>query len=132
MLQIENLTKLYGVVIGVNDMSVELPSGAYGLLGPNGSGKTTLLNIITGQLKATVGEVRILGERPWKNEAVMKRIGFCSALDILQTKTTGLEWVTLCRNPSISVYSVTHSRPVVLVCRISRALQNPIRFITAS
>ncbi|MDB4864270.1 ABC transporter ATP-binding protein [Pirellulaceae bacterium] len=95
MLQIENLTKLYGVVIGVNDMSVELPSGAYGLLGPNGSGKTTLLNIITGQLKSTVGEVRVLGERPWKNEAVLKRIGFCSALDILQTKTTGLEWVTL-------------------------------------
>lgn len=95
MLEIENLTKLYGVVIGVNDMSVKLPGGAYGLLGPNGSGKTTLLNIITGQLKSTVGDVRVLGERPWKNEALMKRIGFCSALDILQTKTTGLEWVTL-------------------------------------
>ncbi len=95
MLEIENLTKLYGVVIGVNDMSVSLPSGAYGLLGPNGSGKTTLLNIITGQLKSTVGKVRVLGEPPWKNEALMKRIGFCSALDILQTKTTGLEWVTL-------------------------------------
>ena len=95
MLEIENLTKLYGVVIGVNDMSVKLPGGAYGLLGPNGSGKTTLLNIITGQLKSTVGDVRVLGKRPWKNEALMKRIGFCSALDILQTKTTGLEWVTL-------------------------------------
>ena len=95
MLKIESLTKLYGVVIGVNDMSVELPQGAYGLLGPNGSGKTTLLNIITGQLKSTVGTVSVLGERPWKNEALMKRIGFCSALDILQTKTTGLEWVTL-------------------------------------
>ena len=95
MLKIESLTKLYGVVIGVNDMSVELPRGAYGLLGPNGSGKTTLLNIITGQLKSTVGTVSVLGERPWKNEALMKRIGFCSALDILQTKTTGLEWVTL-------------------------------------
>jgi len=95
MLQIEHLTKLYGIVIGVNDMTVDLPSGAYGLLGPNGSGKTTLLNIITGQLKPTVGQVRVLGERPWKNESLMHRIGFCSALDILQTKTSGLEWVTL-------------------------------------
>ncbi len=95
MLKIESLTKLYGVVIGVNDMTVELPQGAYGLLGPNGSGKTTLLNIITGQLQSTVGTVSVLGENPWKNEALMKRIGFCSALDILQTKTTGLEWVTL-------------------------------------
>ena len=75
MLKIESLTKLYGVVIGVNDMSVELPQGAYGLLGPNGSGKTTLLNIITGQLRSTVGNVSVLGERPWKNEALMKRIG---------------------------------------------------------
>lgn len=95
MLKIESLTKLYGVVIGVNDMTVDLPQGAYGLLGPNGSGKTTLLNIITGQLQSTVGTVSVLGENPWKNEALMKRIGFCSALDILQTKTTGLEWVTL-------------------------------------
>ena len=76
-------------------MSVELPKGAYGLLGPNGSGKTTLLNLITGQLKPTVGQVEVLGERPWKNNVLMKRIGFSSALDILQTKTTGLEWVTL-------------------------------------
>lgn len=95
MLQIEHLTKLYGIVIGVNDMTVDLPSGAYGLLGPNGSGKTTLLNIITGQLKPTVGNVHVLGEHSWKNETLMRRIGFCSALDILQTKTTGLEWVTL-------------------------------------
>ena len=95
MLQIEHLTKLYGIVIGVNDMTVDLPSGAYGLLGPNGSGKTTLLNNITAQLKPTVGQVRVLGERPWKNEPLMHRIGFCSALDILQTKTSGLEWVTL-------------------------------------
>ncbi|MAQ90995.1 MAG: ABC transporter [Rhodopirellula sp.] len=95
MLKISNLTKLYGIVIGVNDMSVDLPKGAYGLLGPNGSGKTTLLNLITGQLKPTVGQVEVLGERPWKNNVLMKRIGFSSALDILQTKTTGLEWVTL-------------------------------------
>ncbi|MBA61393.1 MAG: ABC transporter [Planctomycetaceae bacterium] len=95
MLQIEALTKLYGIVIGVNDMTLNLPSGAYGLLGPNGSGKTTLLNIITGQLKPTVGKVTVLGQRPWKNEDLRKRIGFSSALDILQTRTSGLEWVAL-------------------------------------
>ena len=49
MIQLHNATKLYGTVIGVNDISLELEPGAYGLLGPNGSGKTTLLNLITGQ-----------------------------------------------------------------------------------
>jgi ABC-type multidrug transport system ATPase subunit len=47
-------------VIGVNDFTLTLPPGAYGLLGPNGSGKSTLLNLITGQLRPTLGTVRVL------------------------------------------------------------------------
>ena len=49
MLSLAHVTKLYGSVIGVNDVSVELGQGAHGLLGPNGAGKTTLFRMITGQ-----------------------------------------------------------------------------------
>ena len=59
MIQLHNATKLYGTVIGVNDISLDLEPGAYGLLGPNGSGKTTLLNLITGQLSPTIGTVHL-------------------------------------------------------------------------
>ena len=76
MLKISNLTKLYNILIGVNDMSVDLPKGAYGLLGPNGSGKTTLLNLITGQLKPTVGQVEGLAYRGHKIELLAEKSCF--------------------------------------------------------
>ncbi len=55
MIELKNVSKLYGNVIGVNDITVELPSGAYGLVGPNGSGKTTFINLLTGQLHPDLG-----------------------------------------------------------------------------
>ena len=59
------LTKRYGAVEALSDVSVELPAGKIiGLLGPNGSGKTTLIKILAGLLTPTAGEVRICGEEP--------------------------------------------------------------------
>ena len=79
MIQFEATTKLYGPVIGVNDIELSLEPGSYGLLGPNGSGKTTLLNLITGQLKATQGEVTLFGMSPLAKDSILQRIGFCPA-----------------------------------------------------
>ena len=56
-----SVTKLYGVVIGVNDLSLELEPGVHGLLGPNGAGKSTLIKLITGQLRPTEGTIRVFG-----------------------------------------------------------------------
>ena len=58
MIEIRHLTKLYGPVIGVNDVTVDLGAGAHGLLGPNGAGKTTFLGLITGQHGDGRGERR--------------------------------------------------------------------------
>jgi ABC-2 type transport system ATP-binding protein len=81
-------------VIGVNDISIELPAGAYGLLGPNGSGKSTLLNLIMGQLRPSLGTVRVFGEAPFGNDALFRRIGFCPSGEGLYASVCGLEWVT--------------------------------------
>jgi ABC-2 type transport system ATP-binding protein len=93
MLALANVTKLYGTVIGVNDVTVELGPGAHGLLGPNGAGKTTLLGLVTGQLRPTMGTVRIFGERPFANPRVLARIGYCPAGDLLERGATPREWV---------------------------------------
>ena len=62
MLQVEHLTRRYGPVTAVDDLSFEISEvGVYGFLGPNGAGKSTTMNIMTGCLSATAGTVKISG-----------------------------------------------------------------------
>ena len=62
MIEIEHLTKRYGAVTAVSDLSLTIDSGQiYGFLGPNGAGKSTTMNIMTGCLSATEGTVHIGG-----------------------------------------------------------------------
>jgi ABC-2 type transport system ATP-binding protein len=89
-----HLSKWYGQVIGVNDITLTLPPGITGLLGPNGAGKSTFMKLMTGQLKPSKGEVTVLGERIWQNPALFRRIGFCPEQDAFYERMTGLEWVT--------------------------------------
>ncbi len=90
----DRVSKWYGQVIGLNDVSVEVGSGVTGLLGPNGAGKSTFMKLITGQLKPSKGAVRVLGEPVWGNPGLFFRIGFCPEQDSFYERMTGLEWVT--------------------------------------
>ena len=90
---LEHLSKWYGQVIGLNDVSVEVPAGVTGLLGPNGAGKSTLMKLVTGQLKPSQGRVTVLGEPIWGNPALYARIGFCPEQDAFYDRMTGAEWV---------------------------------------
>lgn len=94
LLTARSLTKLYGVVIGVNDVSLDLEPGVIGLLGPNGAGKSTLLNLITGQLKPTEGTIELFGEAPWNNPRVLRRLGFCPEQDAFYDNDSALAFVT--------------------------------------
>ena len=89
----EHVSKWYGQVIGLNDVNVTVPPGVTGLLGPNGAGKSTFMKLITGQLKPSKGEVKVLGERIWRNPDLYFRIGFCPEQDAFYERMTGLEWV---------------------------------------
>jgi len=93
MIEFRNVTKLYGSVIGVNDISMSLEPGAYGLLGPNGSGKTTFINLILGQLRPTIGQVTVFGGNPWNSDAMLRRIGICPAVEVLYNNVSAYEWV---------------------------------------
>ena len=89
----DHLSKWYGQVIGLNDVSVSIPPGITGLLGPNGAGKSTLLKLLTAQLKPSKGSITVLGEPVWGNPRIFFRIGFCPEQDAFYDRMTGLEWV---------------------------------------
>lgn len=95
-LVIENLSKKYGDVLALNDVSIKVGSGEIvGLLGPNGAGKSTLLKIIVGILRPTSGSVKLDGidvlEKP---EAAKKIIGYLPENASLYTNLTLLEFLT--------------------------------------
>ena len=90
----EKLSKWYGQVSGLNDVSVTVPAGITGLLGPNGAGKSTFMKLITGQLKPSKGGITVLGEPIWQNPGLYNRIGFCPEQDAFYERMTGREWVT--------------------------------------
>ena len=94
ILTAEHLSKWYGQVIGLNDVTVSVPPGITGLLGPNGAGKSTFMKLITGQLQPSKGSVSVLGEPIWGNPKLFFRIGFCPEQDSFYERMTGLEWVT--------------------------------------
>lgn len=94
LLEARDLTKLYGVVIGVNDIALELEPGVIGLLGPNGAGKSTLIKLVIGQLRPSEGSIRVFGENPWNNRRLFRRIGICPEQDSFYDQMTALEFVT--------------------------------------
>ena len=94
VLTFDHVSKWYGQVIGLNDVTVRVPRGVTGLLGPNGAGKSTFMKLITGQLKPSQGSVRVLGEPAWDNPVLYFRLGFCPEQDSFYERMTGLAWLT--------------------------------------
>ena len=90
----DRVSKWYGQVIGLNDITVDVRPGVTGLLGPNGAGKSTFLKLTTGQLKPSKGTIRVLGEPIWGNPGLYRRLGFCPEQDSFYERMTGLQWVT--------------------------------------
>lgn len=128
MIELIGVTKLYGKVIGVNDFTLSLPPGAYGLLGPNGSGKSTLLNLLTGQLRPTLGTVRVMGESPRNNASMFRRIGYCPGGEGLYANVSGYDWVKyLQRLQGMSAGQAKKAAVESLeVVRMTQAMHRPI------
>ena len=90
----DRMSKWYGQVIGLNDVTVSIPPGISGLLGPNGAGKSTLLKLVTGQLKPSKGRLQVLGAPIWDNPGAYRRIGYCPDHDAFYERMTGRDWLT--------------------------------------
>lgn len=93
IVQTENLSKWYGEVMGVNDITLTIHPGITGLLGPNGAGKTSLIKLMTGQLRPNQGEVKVLNQPVWNNPDLTRRVGYCPDIELAYQFMSGFEFV---------------------------------------
>ncbi|MBI2839122.1 MAG: ABC transporter ATP-binding protein [Acidobacteria bacterium] len=97
MLEVRNLTKVYGALTAVDGVSfVARPGEILGYLGPNGSGKTTTVGMVTGLLKPTSGEVLFEGKDIQEDLRAYKlRLGYVPEEPALYPYLTGREYLEL-------------------------------------
>ena len=89
----DNVSKLYGEILGVNRVTLSIPPGITSLVGPNGAGKTTLMNLMTGLLRPTRGSVNVLGIPTDQPEQLFRKVGYCSQFDSFPRGLTGREFI---------------------------------------
>ncbi len=87
------VSKWYGDVLGLNAFTASFGLGITGLVGPNGAGKSTLFKLLIGQLRLDQGDLRFLGQNPWNNVPLKRRIGYCPESNTLYGWLTGEQFV---------------------------------------
>lgn len=93
LIHLQEASRWYGQVIGLNDVTCSIEPGLTALLGVNGAGKSTLMRLVTGQLKPTTGSVTVFGEEPFANPNVFRRLGYCPEIDNFYEHMTGRQFV---------------------------------------
>jgi ABC-2 type transport system ATP-binding protein len=93
MVELRGVSRWYGNVVAVNDVTMSLAPGVTGLLGPNGAGKTTVLHMMAGFLAPSRGDVLVAGAPTWRNPPVYRHLGLVSEREAVHSFLTGWEFV---------------------------------------
>ena len=93
--ELRNVSRWYGNVVAVNDVSFSLGAGITGLLGPNGAGKSTLLHMLAGFLAPSAGEVLVDGRPAWKNPEMYRSLGLVPEREAVYPYLTGYEFALM-------------------------------------
>jgi len=94
-LAVDHVSRWYGNVVAINDISFALGPGVTGLLGPNGAGKSTLLHLMAGLLRPSAGQVLVEGRTAWGRPAMYARIGLVPERESVHPFLTGREFAML-------------------------------------
>ena len=93
-IDIDSVSKWFGDVVAVNDVSLQVWPGITGLLGPNGAGKTTLLRMISGLARPSEGSIELLGQPVRGDPELYRRVGVMTEQEAVYEAFTGREFVT--------------------------------------
>ena len=92
-LTLDQVSRWFGNVVAVNDVTMSIGPGVTGLLGPNGAGKSTLINMMAGFLEPSAGTVTLDGEKVWRNEDIYRRIGLVPEREAMYDSVSGWHFV---------------------------------------
>ena len=92
-IELRNVSRWYGNVVAINDITMTIGQGVTGLLGPNGAGKSTLLHLIAGFLEPSRGELTVGGAASWRNPDIYRVLGLVPERDSVYAFLTGQEFV---------------------------------------
>ena len=92
-IELRNVSRWYGNIVAVNDVTMTIGPGITGLLGPNGAGKTTLLNLMAGFLAPSRGELTVGGNPSWRNPQIFTTLGLVPERDSVYAFLTGWDFV---------------------------------------
>ena len=92
-IELVNVSRWYGNVVAVNDITMTVGPGVTGLLGPNGAGKSTILHMIAGFLAPSKGELTVEGTATWQNPEIYRKLGLVPERDSVYAFLTGEEFV---------------------------------------
>jgi ABC-2 type transport system ATP-binding protein len=93
VIELRNVSRWYGNVVAVNDITMTIGPGVTGLLGPNGAGKSTILHLIAGFLEPSRGELTVGGTASWRNPDIYRVLGLIPERDSVYAFLTGAEFV---------------------------------------
>ena len=88
-----NVSRFYGEILGINKVSLSIPPGITSLVGPNGAGKTTLMNLMTGLIRPSQGDIRVLGVSPDNPQQLCRLVGYCAQFDAFPPGLTGRQFI---------------------------------------
>ena len=92
-IEFHGVSRWYGNVVAVNDISMTIGPGVTGLLGPNGAGKTTIMHMMAGFLAPSRGEISVAGRSSWRNPAMFRQVALVPERDSVYAFLTGAEFV---------------------------------------
>jgi ABC-2 type transport system ATP-binding protein len=92
-IELSGVSRWYGNVVAVNDVTMTIGPGVTGLLGPNGAGKTTIMHMIAGFLPPSRGEVTVDGRPSWRHPDMFRQVALVPERDSVYSFLTGAEFV---------------------------------------
>jgi ABC-2 type transport system ATP-binding protein len=127
VIEVDNVSKWFGSIVALSEVTCAIESGITALLGPNGAGKSTLLRIISGLTAPSAGEVRILGQVPRRDIGLARAIGIVPQQEALFDPLRAVEFVALGAELNQVAHPTHAARAALALVELDPDDQRPVR-----